>query len=45
MTPTEKYIAIKQAEIKLFPNLTALLTRNINEAINMLPKGQLRLEL
>lgn len=41
----EKYIAIKQAELKLFPNLARILTENINEAMNMLPKGQLRLPL
>lgn len=41
----ENYISIKQAELKLFPNLTHILTKNINEASNMLPKGQLRLPL
>lgn len=45
MTPIEKYIAIKQAELKIFPNLTHILTKNINQAMNMLPKVQLILPL
>lgn len=44
----QKYITIKQAQLLLYadkPLLVEVLKRNIQQAVNLLPKGQLKLEL